>query len=376
MVYVSTMPTRQAKLRRAQLLAAASRNMAANSGARRGPPGRGSRALPIRRQAAFDKSTRRNVGQIQRHRNPIPKGLSRRHHFDAFGPQNPQALAFSIGPATQISGAFRFPLALSSANTFTLLAFQPGSGFHQAIYTTQGNNGVWTADGNPSITSTGIDPAAGASATSPDHIMCSRGSIRIRNLTAAGSVASAVHILRVSTGLTNFYGTPSDSEAIKDLILESKDTCTMSGSELTGTHQWDCIPVSQTNYHDFISPDNHVSKLLDPGVSTILILFEHPSSSNQDYELSMAATYYARYRITGPLANAAGHPPTLSLDLINMLRDGAEQLGSLGMPLLKSGVRALKNEAETAIPGMLGNLFRQNAGFPALTNTRLMPLAL
>ena len=127
--------------------------------------------------------------------------------------------------------------------------------------------------------------------------------------------------------------------------------------------------------HEFKSPDNVVSSITDPGLSTILVLFEHPTPT-QHYELSMAATYYARYRYSGPLANASGHPPVAPLNMINRIRDAAEAIGSLGTPLMKAGLAAAKREVENAIPGMLGNLLRQNTGFPALMNSRLLPLAL
>lgn len=364
------MPTRRQRMRRAQFLAAA----AANSGARRGPPARARRAPQGRNQQT---PANRSSGQVVRARNPIPRGLSPNHHFNAFGTQIPQALAFSVGPATQVSGAYRFPLTLLPTDTLTLLAFQPGSGFHQTIIAKSSGGGPssWSQVSAPSITSTGIDTVTGPSASSPDKIMCSRGSLRIRNLTPAGDVAGAVHILRVSTGLTHFYSHPTTAPDIAEMILQHKDTVTMSGSTLTETHQWDCIPVSQDKYHEFKTPDNLQSSISDPGLSTILVLFEHPTPQ-QHYEMSMAATYYARYRFSGPLANASGHPPVAPLNVINKIRDVAESIGSLGTPLFKAGMAMAKREMESAMPGMLGNLVRQNAGFPALMNGRLLPLAL
>jgi len=362
------MPTRRQR-RRVQFLAAP----AANSGARRGPPARARRAPQGRNQQFADKS----AGQIVRARNPIPRGLSPNHHFNAFGTQIPQALAFSVGPATQVSGAYRFPLALQPADTLTLLAFQPGSGAHQALIVKSDGTGPsgWSPVSAPSITSTGIDTVTGPSASSPDKIMCSRGSLRIRNLTPAGEVAGAVHILRVSTGMPSFYADPAEAPTIGEMILQHKDTVTMSGSSLTETHQWDCIPVSQDKYHEFVSPYPATSALNDPGLSTILVLFEHPNPM-QHYELSMAATYYARYRHSGPLANASAPPPVAPLPMINRVRGIAEAIGSMGTPLLQKGMAMARREIERAVPGMLGNLVRQNAGFPALANARLLPIAL
>jgi len=172
--------------------------------------------------------------------------------------------------------------------------------------------------------------------------------------------------LRLGTGLPNFYGTPAESENIKDLILSHKDTVTISGSQLTHTQQWDCIPVSQEKYHAFIQPlGGNSSVLQDPGISTILLLFE-TTPSLQYYEFSMAACYYARYRFSGPLANCSMLPPTAPLDKVNKARDLFERMGSLGKPIVSAVGGALQDAAAEAIPGLLGNMFRQNRGFPPL----------
>lgn len=348
------------KINRAKLLAAARK--AALSVAQRGSPSTRARRAPSRlMQAAFDKSSRRNTGQIRRASINIPRGLSRRHHFNAFGPQRPQALAFSVGPATHITGARRTPLKTESSDSFSLVVFQPGSGYYQLQYLKRGANGTWSQGLIESIVSTGIVPST-TSASSPDTIMCSRGSIRIRNITPAANVAGAVHVLRTSSGFPNFWNTPTAgvTESVKDYVLEHRDTVSMSGSQLTGTHQWDCIPVSQDKYHAFVAPDENLSMQTDPGLSNIFFLIEHDSTQNQTYEFSFAASYYARYRVIGPLANSAESPPVIPLGMINHVRDLAESIGSLGTPLIKSVMNAAVDGAQQSLPGFLGNLVRQN----------------
>jgi hypothetical protein len=314
---------------------------------------------------------RRGGGRVVRAANPIPRGLSASHHFNAFGPQRPQALAFSVGPATHISGAARFRVQLATDKAYTLLAFQPGGGVNQVVYSTEttADPGIWAQGSHEHIASTGI--LYSPSSASPDTVMCSRGSIRIRNLTAAGQVAGAVHVLRAATGLADFYSAPTESEAVKDLILQNARTVTMSGSQLTETHQWDCIPVSQDKYHAFTAPSNGTAVMADPGVTTVLLLLEHMASGVQTYEFSMAASYYARYRFIGPLANCANPPPTISLDVVNRLRNAAEAIGSAGRPVMSAAMGALRDSAAEAMPGILGNMVRQNVGFPQLTRSML-----
>lgn len=379
MVYVSIMSLRKQNSSQKKLLAAGIR--AAFSGARRGPPARARRApTQPRRKLVGDKIHR---ASIQR-----PSGLSAKHHFNAFGPQVPQALAFSIGPATQVCGAKRFTITAGSTteggagigNQYTLVGFQPGLGREQARWCIQ--NGpdnpttpnVWHSGYHATISSSGIDSALVPTDSNPSQIMCSRGSIRIRNLTPAGLVGGAVHFMRASQGLDDIrQSLQGPPENIKDLVLGSKDTVTMSGSQLTQTHQWDCIPVSQDKYHAFATP-SATYPWIDPGISTVIILIEH-SVEAQTFEFTMAATYYARYNKVGPLANAASAPPTAPLPTINRVREGAEMLGSLGKPLLMAGMNALKDEYGPAIPGMLGNLMRSNVGFPRLMNaSRAVPM--
>jgi len=317
---------------------------------------------------------------VHRHKNIVPAGLSPNHHFDAFGPQKPQALAFSVGPATHINGAARFAVTVPTVASgyqvgYDLFAFQPGSGIHPMIYCryvpTSASAGAWGPVSHWDIPSNGIE--INASASSPETVMCSRGSVRLRNTSPAAQVAGVVHILRVSTGIPNFYATPADAESVKALILTHKDTVTLSGSQLTQTQQWDCIPVSQDKYHGFIQPFGGNSTVLqDPGVSTILMLFE-TTPSTQYYEFSMAASYYARYRYSGPLANASMLPPTCPIGKANQARDLYEKMGSIGKPIVAAIGGALQDAATDALPGLIGNMFRQNRGFPPL-GARFLPL--
>ena len=183
--------------------------------------------------------------------------------------------------------------------------------------------------------------------------MATRGSLRLRNGSPAGSTAGFVHVLRASTGLPDFHATPTECDNIVGMVMENTRTITYSGSSLTTTHQWDNIPVSQDKYHAFIAP--HVTRLeiQDPGMSTILMVFDHATGATQYYEISMAACYYARYRFAGPLANKAEVHPTAPLDLVNRTRDVIEMAGSAGKSLL--------NAVQNAATGMLGNLLTQGA---------------
>lgn len=363
------MTLRRQPLRRVQR-GAPSRRMkgSVNAGGTRG-------RLVVPRRAVVNQPASTNGAVIIRTANPRVAGVPATHHFNAFGTQIPQALAFSVGPATMISGAKRFSLPLVSAQTIksTLLIFQPGAGIEQAVVATENPDGSWILGAVETIDSTGIKLGP-ASETNPANIMCSRGSIRIRNLTAAGKVAGAVHILRSSTGLPNLLQSSSTSKAagIKNLILENSRTVTMSGSQLTLSHQWDCIPVSQDRYHAFAPPGNYSFSVVDPGISSVCVLLEHVDGESQQYEFSMAASYYGRYNVIGPLANSAITPPTVGLPIINKLRDAAESVGSMGKPVMQAIGGFLRDTAVEMTPGFAGNLRNMNRPFPALTNARPM----
>lgn len=309
------------------------------------------------------KAVRVVRSRIVRARNPNIRGLGA-HHFNAFGKQYPQALAFSVGPCTQINGAARRSLTLDTDKWHTLLSFQPGSGLSMCMkISMEKSTGQWGSPEAWEITSNGIQITP--SSSSPDTIMCSRGSLRLRNVGPAGSVAGVVHVMRVSTGLPNFHGDPTRGSGLLNLINENARTVSYSGSELTRTHQWDCVPVSQDKYHAFRAPAYASTSVLgDPGISTIMILFDHPIDFPQTYELSIAATHYARYQLSGPLANCASTPPTLGLSIINKMRDAAEAMGSIGKPVVEAVGQTLLHEA----PGFLGNLMRQQ-GVRSLAST-------
>lgn len=316
--------------------------------ARQGPPARVSRA---------------SASAIVRTPNRRPVGLPLSHHFDAFAVHRPQALAFSVGPATPISGATRFTLDLPADAYKTVLIFQPGGGFSQVYYFKQTGATAWTSSTIVSIASTGITSTT--SNTSPDTIMCTRGSLRLRNVSPASDMAGAVHVLKLSTGLdTNF--TDPWKVLLAGLVTGHQRTVTFSGAQLSATHQWDCIPVSQDRYHSFHPPTAGNLELERPGLSTIAMVFDHSASKAQTYEFSICANYYARYSTIGPLANSAVLPPTVPLALANRARDAIEQIGSNAKPLLQFALNTLADKALEATPGLLGTLINVNRGFPAL----------
>lgn len=309
-----------------------------------------------------------NAGQrIQRAPMRIPKGLPKGHHFDAFKP-SPQALGFSIGPATPVSGLARFPLTLNAAlpshQTMTVLFFQPCGGLNQlgkATIDIDSTSGTPVTSVNDfsyiQIDSTGFTSTPGPG--SPKDAMCTRGSLRLRNTSPAGQMGGAVHFLRSAS--TFAWNSVSLLE-IQEMILQHVRSHTYSGSSLSQTHQWDLVPVAQDEYTKFVTIANgsgHMGNV--PGLTTLFIAFAH-TTVQQSYEVSIAANYYARYDEVGPLANAAMCPPTAPISTINRVRDAAEALVSAGRPLAEIGGRAAVN----AIPGMLGNLLRQNARYPAL----------
>ncbi len=256
------------------------------------------------------------------------------HHFDAFKPGGTgQALSFSVGPATAIKGSSYISLS-HSTGSYYLLTFNAGGG--AVVGTHNEHNGTsWQAATNLTIPSTGLS-ASGPSASSPDTFMPARGSLRIRNVTRAADVAGVVRVLRVSAGLT----LTANQDTLVAYVRGHQRTRVYSGEELCTVHQWDQIPVAQDSYHAFVSPGTNVAEYetytQDPGLSTLLVVFERSASATQDYELTFAMNAWARYNEIGPLSNAYVMPPSIPLALTNAARDAAEAVGSTGKKLAGS----------------------------------------
>lgn len=331
------------------------RNNNRNNGGKGNGRGRGAPG-PQRRFAPQQQN-------VVRARPQIPSGLPLNHHFNAFGPQKPQALAFSIGPATHIGG-----LATSTQTSSTtqpvMFIFQPSGGYNQLGKCTTADGGVNFAWSNINITSTGIDPTgAGPSAVSPSQVLCSRGSIRVRNTSRAADAGGVIRVLRTGTPLST---NTAQLGELYDMVKNHPRTHSYTGSSLTMAHQWDCIPVDQSSYCRFVVPTGAYQALNagETAVSSIVIVMES-FSTLQDYELTMAACYYGRYRYAGPLASMASLPPTVPLARTNMLRDVAEHVGSAGRKVGAAAgnafTAAATQHATRAAEGFAGNLFRQNA---------------
>lgn len=298
--------------------------------------------------------------RLVRTRNRAPRGLNRKHHFDAFDTQHPQALAFSVGPAVHITGAKWLNMTVNSANDGFMVLFQPGS--VDQVHYVEKVAGTWGTPTKESIDSTGITTTP--SASSPDTMMCSRGSIRLRVVTQASNVQGLVQVLKVSTGLN--IGNSTTIQDVENLVETNSRTRTYGLSELTVSHQWDCIPVSQDRYHAFLAPTDGSGLIEDPGVSTIVFMFQSPTV-DQNISFRMAANYWCRYRYSGPLANAAVAPPTVPLAIVNGMRDALEAIGSQGRKVLHDAFGAAANLAAeatgSAVGGYLGNLRNQQVPF-------------
>ena len=227
----------------------------------RGPP-RGARVQPQRQN-------------IVRTRPQVPRGLPVNHHFNAFGPQKPQALAFSVGPATHLGGLATVS-TVTNASQPTMFIFQPTGGYNQlGKCETTNSGGSFTFQNFSNISSTGIDETGGGpSAISPTQILCSRGSIRVRNCSRAADAGGIVRVLRTGTPMSM-----DDDELgyLYDMVKNHPRTHSYTGSALSKAHQWDCIPVDQTAYAKFIVPTS-IGPLLGggetPAVSSIIIVFE------------------------------------------------------------------------------------------------------
>jgi len=193
--------------------------------------------------------------------------------------------------------------------------------------------------------------------------MCSRGSVRLRNISPAGNVAGLVRTLRLGTP-TELQYTPSAANltSVQQLIEGHSRTHTYSGSTLTETHQWDQIPVNQTDYMGFTNigfQNSFWSSATQRGMSTVF-MYISALGYQQTYEVSFAGDYYCRYGASGPLANIAQLPPTTTIAHTNYMRDVAESVGSAGINIIKDVGSFALNGAQSMASGYLKNLINSS----------------
>ena len=262
--------------------------------------------------------------------------------FNAFSPQK-MPLAFSVGRATSLQGLSRYTfcavsnsqLLLGQTHMIVTLNGTPGYYVGNATLFKQsstGNAATHLSVAQINMASAGFTRKTTADNADgdPDAAMCSKFSVRLRNMSKAVDVEGVVRCLNMAAGVQ--LQTSGDYENLLNYVDAHPRTTTFGAAELRATRQWDTHPVDQSKYHNFASPGVPVSDWLgtleDPAMSTLVFIF--PSVPNNNYELTAAGHYYARYRVTGPLANMATHPPTQTVSMLNRLRDEAEKVGSDG----------------------------------------------
>jgi hypothetical protein len=238
--------------------------------------------------------------------------------------------------------------------------FQFTGGYNQYTGYYSNNAGdTWTQlDGGISpqtIDSTGITLTAGAG--SPNKVMMTRGSVKLRVYTKALNLEGLVRVLRISSAIPDINN--ADLYNLFLYISGHIRTRTYTSQELTQTHQWDAIPTDQASYMTFRTPSSGISNIAEPSMSTIVFLQESVTEV-QSYEFGMGTTGWARYSEMGPLASMAVHPPTAPQALINEIRDRAEALGSAASAVGTAVVNSAQTVGKAALAykylkGMVGN---------------------
>jgi hypothetical protein len=290
--------------------------------------------------------------------------------FDAFGNDRPLPLAFSVGPATHLRGLSRLAFT-THATLETVLVLNAGPGYVVGQLG-QLNPGVSiTVTDNVLMTSAGFDTAV--SASSPDTAMATRFSCRLRNTTKAQDVAGYALAMNVAAGIV--LATTADWDALVSYVSSHPRCTTYSSHELRDTTQWNSFPVDQGKFHSFVAPGLDVagwrSTVTDPAMSTMVFVF--PPGTAQDYELTVAASYYGRYRVTGPLAHSSRLPPSVPLQIMNQARDAAEIMGTIGTKIMTNpAAMQLLRGAGSALYNSLMSAPRP--AFPALTAPPLLPM--
>jgi hypothetical protein len=180
--------------------------------------------------------------------------------------------------------------------------------------------------------SAGFDASTSANGNHPDVAMCAKFSVRIRNISKAVDVGGVVRVLNMSAGAATSSSHVPDLVNLIQYVEAHPRTVTFGAAELRSTQQFDTHPVDQSLYHKFTSPNTSLAEwedaLKEPAMSTIVMVI--PTFPGNQYEVTANGHYYARYRVTGPLANMAANPPIADLSALNRARDEAESLGSRG----------------------------------------------
>lgn len=278
--------------------------------------------------------------------------------YDSFNPA-PMPMAFSVGRCTRLQGLARCDFSTEARGTghdYVLAIFNgaPGRivGSVYEIRTGTTPAPIVNNIKNMLMDSAGFNGSTAASATHPDNAMCSKFSVRLRNTSKAIDVGSVVRVLNMSAGANADKDNPADMVALLRYVEGHPRTKTFGGDELRVTQQWDTHPVDQSQYHKFVSPgrdvDDAIDAMRDPAMSSIVMVF--PVFPNNTYEVTANGHYYARYRVTGALANMAMNPPIADLSLLNRARDEAESIGSAGY---RAAVR-LERHAEPYIGASIG----------------------
>lgn len=262
--------------------------------------------------------------------------------FNGFNP-SPMPLAFSVGRAVRLQGLARHEINTSpgaiAGMDYSVAIFNGSPGHYVGtVYDVNSTAGTFGHAGFFTMDAAGFDGHSIPASGRPDTAMCSKLSVRIRNISKAVDVAGVVRVLNVAAGI-NVTG-PEMINLIH-YVNDHPRTRTFGAAELRASRQFDTHPVDQAKYHTFISPTTTSAEwdeaIKDPAMSSIVMLF--PTIIANHYEVTVNAHYYARYRITGPLANMAAHPPTAPLSVLNEARDRAERMGSDGIAV---GARVLK----------------------------------
>lgn len=276
--------------------------------------------------------------------------------FNAFSPGRPP-LAFSIGRATFLRGLSREtfnikPSTPLTGQTHTVMVFSGWPGHYVgAIVAVNATSGTASTIRQLKMESAGF-ASTGPSAVSPDTAMTARFSVRIRNVSAAVGIAGQVHVLNMCTGFQLAAG--ADYKPLVSYVQNHPRSVTYSSHEMRSCHQWNSHPIDQSSYHRFVGPTTTVSgfenSFEEPAMSTLVFVFPMIEGDlDQTYEVTACGNYYARYRLTGPLAHAAEEPPTAPLPVLNALRDAAERAGSMGMEVLSQAATGFGQAAFSAL---------------------------
>lgn len=289
-------------------------------------------ARPAGKRAAKPKPRQPRASRTVAMRTPkVPRVPREPELGDVFDPRNPNPVPTiaSEGLAFPVSDKAAFSTTLETGRRRLIIMSNVGSSATIGL-----SVGVWAT---PGIATLDAPMVAGTPAT---YMRSMKGSISIVNTTKRLDMGGNVYVghfnQRLVTPNAPSLMTEAEWNTLLDGIVSNPDTVAYSGAAFEHEHRWVSHPSNQVNYIDYnpyistLTADQYAQRVFTYGtsfqrpMSIIAIVFEDPPIK-QTYSMAYEASWYARYPLTNLVSRAMTPVPTAGANVVNALRDMAEQ---------------------------------------------------